>query len=186
MASIVDVPEIRASISLMSVEFYHASTEIGWIDENTELLRGVPVYKMSKSPEHEYTVEWLEKLLSEHAPDGSLILKERPFTTFDSEPEPDLMVVKGETRDFRSKHPTRAELVVEVAISSEVRDREKATIYAEADVKEYWLVLPEKKIIEFWSNPTDGVYLDHQVITEDLVSSESVSGFSIKVPHCFS
>ena len=51
-------------------------------------------------------------------------------------------VVRGERRDFREEHPTTATLVVEVAVSSVAWDRENASLYAEAGVEEYWMVLP--------------------------------------------
>ena len=36
--------------------------------------------------------------------------------------------------------PATARLVVEVSVSSLLVDREMATVYAEADVAEYWIV----------------------------------------------
>ena len=63
----------------------------------------------------------------------------------DSEPLPDVCVVAGNVSDFDHRHPSTAELVIEVAVTTAVADREKAAIYAEAGVKEYWIVLPTER-----------------------------------------
>ncbi len=67
--------------------------------------------------------------------------KEEPLSLADSEPEPDISVTRGGEGDFSSAHPTTAELVVAVAVSSPALDRENASLYAEAGVKEYWIML---------------------------------------------
>ena len=158
MSILTEVAEIRDTVAPMSVDFYHASAEMGWIDENVELLRGIPLRKMSKSPFHEYLVRFFLGLIDEVIPTGFFITKESPLTTSDSEPEPDLMVVKGKESDFRDHHPTTAELVVEVSINTQERDRSKAAIYAEAQVGEYWLVLPEKKEILIYTESNGREY----------------------------
>jgi Uma2 family endonuclease len=62
--------------------------------------------------------------------------------------------VRGEKTDFRSRHPETAELVVEIAVSSLEIDRVKAAIYAEAGVREYWIVCPEEKRVEVYRQPS--------------------------------
>lgn len=79
--------------------------------------------------------------------------QEGPLTFTDSEPEPDLSVVRGLPESYRHAHPTAAELVVEVAVSSLEIDRLKALIYAEAGVPEYWIVCPEEKQVEVYRQP---------------------------------
>jgi Uma2 family endonuclease len=60
------------------------------------------------------------------------------------------MGVRGKQTDFQKVHPTTAELVVEVAVTSLEVDRAKSDIYAEAGVKEYWIVCPERKLVEVY------------------------------------
>ena len=58
----------------------------------------------------------------------------------ESEPEPDVAVVRGHFRDYRT-HPLTATLVVEVADTSLEFDRStKAARYASAEIPEYWIV----------------------------------------------
>jgi Uma2 family endonuclease len=55
-----------------------------------------------------------------------------------SDPEPDLAVVAGVAKEFRS-HPTTAMLVVEVSDTTLRLDRKKAAAYAAMQVNEYWI-----------------------------------------------
>ena len=172
MLSILEVPLIRRQAAPISVATYHAMARQGLVNQRTELLRGVIVEKMSKSPLHVAIVRRLFRLLSEAAGADTFVLKEDPLTTVDSEPEPDLAVVAGEEDDYRHAHPHSALLVIEVAVSSVEIDREKASIYAAAGVGEFWLVLPESATIEVHTAPRDGVYTQCRVFTraETLIS----------------
>lgn len=185
MSILSDVAEIRDTVAPMSVDFYHASAEMGWIDENVELLRGIPLRKMSKSPLHEYLVRFFLGLIDDALPTGFFVTKESPLTTSDSEPEPDLMVVKGKESDFRDHHPTTAELVVEVSINTQERDRSKAAIYAEAQVAEYWLVLPEKKEILIYTQSNGREYEQRRTISKGKAISSVIEGLQVDVPEVF-
>ena len=185
MSILSEVAEIRDTVAPMSVDFYHASTEMGWIDENVELLRGIPLRKMSKSPLHEYLVRFFLGLIDEVLPTGFFVTKESPLTTSDSEPEPDLMVVKGKESDFRDHHPTTAELIIEVSINTQERDRSKAAIYAEAQVAEYWLVLPEKKEILIYTQSNGREYEQRRTISKGKAISSVIDGLQVDVPEVF-
>lgn len=145
MASTLDNPGVRRSALKLGVDQYHRLCESGIVPERTELLGGIVVEKMGKSPLHTWTVsflaEWLRKLITE----TQTVRVEQPLTLGDSEPEPDIAVVDGQLDDFRAAHPSSARLAIEIAISTEEVDRAKATIYAAAGVQEYWLVLPKLK-----------------------------------------
>jgi Uma2 family endonuclease len=154
MALILDDPSIRKAAFPLTVEFYHAATDLGLINEDVELLEGTLVRKMAKSPLHQWLIRLLFRLLDRHLPAGLCVLVESPLTFAQSEPEPDLAVVRGSEQDFRNSHPSSAELVIEVAVSSAEIDRRKADIYAAGGVKEYWVILPEQKTVEVYRNPT--------------------------------
>lgn len=78
------------------------------------------------------------------------------MTTRDSEPEPDVYVVRGELGDYDNRHPGPADtpLVVEVADSTLARDRGlKQRIYARAGVPVYWIVNLVERAIEVHAKP---------------------------------
>ena len=72
----------------------------------------------------------------------------------ESEPEPDVAVTAGEPRQFLTSHPRRPVLVVEVADSSLAFDRkEKGSLYARAQVPEYWIVNLKDRVLEVYRQP---------------------------------
>ena len=150
--------QVRQQAIQISVAAYHELGRTGLISEKTELLQGVIVEKMSKSPLHSSTVRSLLQLLKDCLPRGYCVFKEDPLTFIDSEPEPDLAVIAGTEADYAQAHPNTALLVIEVSISTEDTDRLKAGIYAEAGIPEYWLVLPEKKQVEVFAQPQGSAY----------------------------
>jgi Uma2 family endonuclease len=156
--AVLEHPLLRQQVIPMTVHTYEALGQMGLVEERTELIRGFVLPKMSKSPRHyivtQRLVEWLRLYLN----DQFCIRQEQPIACSDSEPEPDIAVVAGGIEDFAQAHPTTATLIIEVSISTLERDREKAAIYAEAGVPEYWLVNPEAGWVEQFSVPLAGVY----------------------------
>lgn len=137
MSSILELPEVRQRVSPLTVEEYHRLDEFNEHGRRTELIRGIIIEKMSKSPLHRTIASLLYKVILARLPAGYSGWKEEPLSLADSEPEPDISLTRGSESDFTSAHPTTAELVVEVAVSSPALDRENASLYAEAGVKEY-------------------------------------------------
>ena len=72
----------------------------------------------------------------------------------DSEPEPDVSVVRGSLAQADRTLPSRPDLVVEVAESSLTFDRrEKASLYARAGVEDYWIVNLVSRVLEVLRDP---------------------------------
>jgi Uma2 family endonuclease len=145
----------------LSVAAYHVLGETGLIPKNTELLYGFVYTKMSKSPLHSALVRRLKDLLEQAMSPGRFLDSEQPISCKDSEPEPDLAVLRGAKEDFWSQHPHTAELAIEVCVTSHDYDRSKLRAYATAGVKECWLVLGPEKQIEFYRQPKDGQFTEH-------------------------
>lgn len=162
---VATLPEGLSSSSIMkiSVDRYHAMIEVGILgpDDPIELLEGLLVTKMPKDPPHIYSTRAARELLAKVLPDGWDVRSQDPVTLFDSEPEPDVAVVRGSMRDYTRRHPTLGEigLVVEVADSSLERDRKvKKLIYARAEIPWYWLLDLINRRVELYSQPQDGDY----------------------------
>jgi Uma2 family endonuclease len=186
MVSVLEIPAIRRRVPPISVEDYHRMGELGLVDQRTELIRGVIVEKLSKSPLHESLVHAIFVLLLKAVGAGYLVRKEGPLTLSDSEPEPDVSVVLGNPADYRRHHPTTAVLAVEVAVSSVELDREKLSLYAEAGVTECWFVLAERRVVEVLRNPLNGGYLDREVLTDtDTLRSRALPQIEISLKELF-
>ena len=60
MSALLELPEARARAHRLGMAAYQTLTELGLVGKRAELLRGLIVEKMSKSPLHS---ELLERLL---------------------------------------------------------------------------------------------------------------------------
>jgi len=170
----------------MTVEEYERFTEIGALPKNVELLRGILVTKMSKSPLHEFVRQTLLRLLFAKVPSGFTVRAEAPIKARDSEPEPDLSVVKGSANDWVLDHPNTAHLAIEVSISSTAVDESKADIYAEAAVQEYWLVYAELRTVDVYRQPTPEGYLSKMTLTpSDTLHCQSIPEIQLAVADIF-
>ncbi len=186
MAAILEMPEVRARVSPLSVDEYHRLNEFNENGRRTELIRGIVIEKMSKTPLHRTISALLLKLISNQLPEGYTVWKEEPLTLADSEPEPDISVTRGVESDFASAHPATAELVVEVAVSSPELDRELASLYAEAGVKEYWIVLGSERQVEVYRRPENGRYQEKRIVgTEEILDCASLPFIHIRVADLF-
>src|ERR1043166_1643282 len=142
-----------------SVDQYHSMIRMGILteDDPVELLEGWLIVKMSKSPKHRVATRLIRQALEHSVPSGWYVDSQEPLTTADSEPEPDVMVVRGETRQYLDHHPSPQDiaLVVEVADSSLQRDRTlKKRLYASAGIAVYWIVNLLLGQIEVYTDPS--------------------------------
>jgi Uma2 family endonuclease len=181
MNELLEVPAIRRRAKRFSVADYHLLGELP-----VELLRGTVIDKMPKSPLHQFFSDRLRQILEAQIKPEFVVRQEGPLTTADSEPEPDVSVVAGPPDLYRTTHPSTAELVVEVAVSSQEIDRVKALIYAEAGVKEYWIVCPEEKRIEVYRQPSADGYADRLVLNESgMLQSSALPGVRVDLGALF-
>jgi Uma2 family endonuclease len=170
MIAILENPDIRELAQPLSVAGYHLLRDCGALETKTELIQGVVTNKMTKTPWHEYLIARLIEELETDMPSGYFVRKEGPLTLADSEPEPDISIVKGQPRDYRHTHPTRAELVVEVAVSSLSLDLTKARVYAAAGIPHYWIVDAHARGIEVFGSPRPVGY-QNRCIQRDSIQS---------------
>ena len=186
MPAILDLPEVRARVAPLSVESYEALTEAGTLEKQAELIRGVIVNKMPKSPLHrKLTKRIFVHFLALQRLD-LVAFTEAPLRLTDSMPEPDVMIVRGDESDYDAKHPTTAELVVEVAVSSAALDRENASLYAEAGVPEYWIVLGTEREVEVYRQPENGVYQQKRLYSVgETLECAGVSGSQVVLADWF-
>lgn len=107
-----------------------------------ELIEGEIIEMGPQDPLHASVLALVDYALKRVFGEGYLVRVQLPLSLgLDSDPEPDVAVVRGGARDYLRSHPDHALLVVEVAESSlEYDRRRKAGVYAEAGIQDYWIV----------------------------------------------
>jgi Uma2 family endonuclease len=100
---------------------------------------------------------------------GYSVREEKPIELSDSLPEPDIAIVRGVQLDYASRYPGASDVVlaVEVAVTSQQFDRDKARIYARGGVALLWLIDVPAQRLEIHGDPQpDGRYRLAQVLGE--------------------
>jgi Uma2 family endonuclease len=138
---------------------------------HVELLRG-EVYQMSPiGPKHAHKVAQLDERLQEILKGKAVVMVQSPMRlSEDSEPEPDLMVLRPPLDRYREKLPTPEDvlLLVEVADTSLEFDREaKLPLYAEAGIPEVWLVNLKENLLEVYRDPRGGRYREIRLLSPE-------------------
>ncbi|HEY9864269.1 MAG TPA: Uma2 family endonuclease [Candidatus Obscuribacterales bacterium] len=168
-----------------SVEDYHNMIDAGILcDRNVELLAGEIIKMSPESPSHYYTVKqgtkYLETLLTGKAD----IRFNGPITLSESEPEPDIAIVRLPESIYKDHHPYSEDIfwIIEVAKSSLKKDLElKLSIYAQANIQEYWVLdLSQKQLIVF-RDPKNNIYLSQQIIHQGNINPLAFPDIEISV-----
>jgi len=129
---------------LWTREEYYKMAEAGVFrpSERVELIGGRIVTMSPQNSPHATALTLAHEELQTLFSTGYVVRMQLPLDLSpSSQPEPDLAVVHGRTRDYARAHPTTALLVVEISESTLSFDQgEKASLYASASIPEYWIV----------------------------------------------
>jgi Uma2 family endonuclease len=148
---------------LITIEEYERMAEES-DDEPVELIEGRLAAKMPKSPQHRAATGLTRRSTEPLLPSGWSMRLEGPvrIPNRNSEPEPDLSVVRGSIDDYERRHPDatlgEVALVVEVSRSSVYDDRALAPTYGAAGIPVYWIVNLKDRQLEVYANPVAGAY----------------------------
>ncbi|MCW3059559.1 MAG: hypothetical protein JWQ02_1380 [Capsulimonas sp.] len=146
-------------------EDYYRLGDLGFFppDARVELIDGEIIETMSpqKTP-HTVTLHTTVQALRSAFGVSSYIREQSPMTlTDDSEPEPDILVVRDSIQDYKDRHPGPNDtlVLVEISDSTLAYDRtRKAALYAAAGVAEYWIVDVAGQQLEVRRSPQSDAY----------------------------
>ncbi|MCH8963265.1 MAG: Uma2 family endonuclease [Bacteroidetes bacterium] len=148
-----------------SVSEYYAMVPAGILrpDDRVELIRGQILNLRPISPRHAHRVTCLGHLLFPRVDLKAIVSVHNPvrLDTY-SEPVPDLkLLVRNEIYAERHPHPDEVLLVIEVADTTLDFDRRiKIPLYAEAGIREYWIVNLAEESLEVYRQPGPDGYAE--------------------------
>lgn len=124
-------------------------------EDRVELLDGLLVVREPHGGRHATAVYLVRAALEKVFDRAYFVREEKPIALDDqSEPEPDVVVVPGQPRDYRDSHPAQPVLIVEVADTSLALDRlRKGGLYARAGVADYWVLNLVDEVLEVYREP---------------------------------
>ncbi|HIK32690.1 MAG TPA: Uma2 family endonuclease [Oscillatoriales cyanobacterium M59_W2019_021] len=145
-----------------TIDEYHRLIDLGFFaeDDRIELIRGELIPMVSKSAAHSVCNTRLGRKLLILLGDRAICRIQEPILLpSDSEPEPDVAIVRNCDDDYLSGHPTPEDilLVIEVSNRTLAFDREvKLSVYAEAGIGDYWIFNLVDRVLECYSQPYRG------------------------------
>ena len=159
-------------------------------DEHVELITGTLVAMTPQGSRHAVVIQRLTAALVRAVGDDLAVRPQLPLTlSEDSEPEPDLAVVRASDAPLEGPHPGSALLVIEVAGDSLRLDRQsKRVLYAGAGIPEYWIVDLAEAAVEVHRDPDPaaGTYGTRAVVLSDgVLAASTMSGLRIDVADIF-
>ncbi|MGA9995430.1 MAG: Uma2 family endonuclease [Pyrinomonadaceae bacterium] len=171
-----------------TVDEYERMGEAGIFGDyaRLELLEG-EIYKMSPiGSSHAACVDFLAVTLTDFAQRRFIVRVQNPVRLNDfSEPQPDVALLSWRDDFYRKAHPTPDDvmLIIEVADSTVESDRSyKIPLYAQAGIREAWLVnIPEEQI-ELYAEPQGGAYQISKTLKRgDELQSQTIADLKISV-----
>ncbi|MEM6965084.1 MAG: Uma2 family endonuclease [Bacteroidota bacterium] len=169
----------------LTVGAYHRMGRMGFFDNysKVELINGA-IYTMSPfTPDHNAHTKKISLFFTK-ALDGKATIGSQDAIRLNdnSEPEPDVSILKYDKDFYLSGHPTPKDilLLIEVSVFTISHDRKiKRKNYAENKVPEYWMVIPKQQIIEVYRNPRKGKYTEKHVFKKE--DTWTLEVFDLKV-----
>lgn len=158
------IPEIRR----WTREDYERMAEQGYFrpDERVELVDGIIFEMTPQNSWHASAIQAAQEALHPAFRKGYCLRIQMPLALgLESEPEPDVAVVRGHWRDYREAHPSTALLILEIADSTILHDRErKGLIYALAGIPDYWILNRAEACLEMHRDPREGAYRTRKIL----------------------
>jgi hypothetical protein len=144
-----------------TVAEYHDMIAAGFFakDERFELIDGWVVPMLTRTPAHNYCLEVASDVIRPLLPRRWRLRIHSAVTTNDSEPAPDIAVVRGPARRHLYRHPCPADIamLIEIAESTLDLDRDvKGPMYARAQIAIYWIINLIDNQVEVYADPVGG------------------------------
>jgi len=147
-----------ATAKRFTITEYHRLADLDFFteDDRVELIKGEIIKMAAKGKAHSVCNTRLYRELFKLLEEKATIRGQEPIIINDSEPEPDLTIVKNTPDDYFLNHPTPSDifLIIEVADSSLKYDQEvKLFLYSEAGISDYWIFNLMDYYLECYSDP---------------------------------
>jgi Uma2 family endonuclease len=135
---------------------YYRMAELGFFSgRRVELIKGEVIEMSPQDSLHASAIVLLDDAVRRIFGQGFVVRTQLPLSLgLDSDPEPDIAILKGGPRDHLRSHPDSAVLVIEAAGSSLEHDRtRKLGLYAQAGLQDYWIVNLVDEKLEVYRKP---------------------------------
>ena len=182
--------KIMYTLTKWSLSDYHKMIEAGILsDRRVELISGNIIEMSPEGPLHcsinHRAVTYLRSLLKQNA----VVREAHPITLNDSEPEPDIAIVRFPDRLYLNRHPYSEDIywLIEIAdttLNQDLGIKKKA--YAQAGIAEYWVIDLSSVTLTVFLNPTEEDYQTKYEYHDGIVSPQAFPEIEIMVKRLLS
>lgn len=177
------------TLAKWSLTDYHKMIEAGILgDRPIQLIDGELVEMSPEGVVHAAyggsVADYLRQLLIGKA----WIREAHPITLANSEPEPDIAIVKLPKNKYFQNHPTPQDIfwLIEISDPTLAYDlSKKKEVYAAANIPEYWVLDVKNKSLTVFTKPHNNYYLDQLNLTEGFIKPVSFPDIAISIKKLF-
>lgn len=168
-----------------TVDDYHRMIEAGLLrDRHVELLQGEIHHMPPEGPPHTFYGGSLADRFRDRLGSRALVREARPITLSDSEPEPDLALVRGVWDDYRYRHPSGEEVLLAIEISDSSLAKalnEKRITYATAGIPDYWVLALQQPALIVFRDPQNDNYQSETRLQQGSISPLAFADITFSV-----
>ena len=160
---------------------YHQMIYAGILtsDDQVELFNGEIIEVTPQKPIHTHRCRKIDQLIASKLGNRAEIRAQFPITLplSHSEPEPDIVVAKGNIDTYEHKHPAPEDIYFMVEVANTTFQEviaKRMPIYAMEGIREYWVVDIKGKKLHVFTVPGDNNYeMEEILFRDDTVSPQA-------------
>ncbi|BAQ64652.1 Uma2 family endonuclease [Geminocystis sp. NIES-3709] len=172
-----------------SLEDYHNLIDNGVLaNKNVELLDGELIEMPPESPLHSYVAINSSDYLRDVLKGLALVREAHPITFTNSEPEPDVAIVKLPTNQYKNRHPYSQDIFWLIEVSNKTLNydlNDKKKIYAQEGIKEYWVADTNSRQVHIFLTPENGNYQIKKIVSEGIIKPQSFPDLELSINQLF-
>jgi Uma2 family endonuclease len=163
--------EGRRELRRWTVMEYHQMIAAGILTERdrVELIDGEIIQMSPQGPAHSSSTHRSDKQLKRQLSEQADVRVQMPISLLTSEPEPDLVVVRVDERDYADQHPQPEDIFLVIEVSSTTLEFDlnvKGPTYAQAGIVEYWVLDLANRSLYVLREPNNTGYQSQTILNE--------------------
>ena len=177
------------ALAKWSIADYHKMIEAGILhDRHIQLIDGELIEMSPEGAIHAAYGGSVADYLRQVLADKAWIREAHPLTLLNSEPEPDIAIVKLPKSKYFQHHPTPQDVFWLIEVSDTTLNYDlskKQEIYALANIQEYWVLNVQDKQLIVLTEPNNDTYLSRSQLSTGLIKPQAFAEIEISVAKLF-
>jgi Uma2 family endonuclease len=173
------------TLAKWSIDDYHRMIESGVLNNRSvELLAGEIIEMSPEGPLHRFTNDTVAEYLRELLRGQAKVFEAHPITLNNSEPEPDIAVVRLPNSNYLTHHPYPEDIYWIIEISNTTLEEDlgrKKIIYAHAGINEYWVINLKTTEIIIFRKPSGDDYKTKFTVNKGSITPTAFPNIQIEI-----